>query len=179
MSSPRGFTVWFTGPPGSGKTTLARALTHVLRQRGLERIELLDGDDLRTSLSRDLGFGREDRDENVRRTAFLCEMLNRHGVIALVALVSPYERAREEARGRLRMALVHVGCPLDVLVARDAKGLYRRALAGELTSMTGIDDPYETPTAPDLRVRTDRETTDGSVARVVRMLEDRGLLDAA
>jgi adenylyl-sulfate kinase len=167
------FTVWLTGFSGAGKSTIATSLSAQLAARGLD-IEIIDGDLLRQGLSADLGFSKRDRDENVRRAAWLCTVLNRHGVVTIVALVSPYEEAREQARSQIgRMLLVHVDCRLELLRARDTKGLYGKASRGELTGLTGVDDPYEAPARPDLRVDTGEEPVDGSVRRVLDALEQR------
>jgi adenylyl-sulfate kinase len=177
LSRTPGSTIWLTGLPGSGKTTIARLLAVALRDRGITEVEVLDGDALRAGLSADLGFDRAGRDEQVRRVAYVCELLNRHGVTAVVSLVSPYERAREQARARSAgMILVHVDCPLPVLLKRDPKGLYRKALAGEIEHFTGIDDPYELPERPDLRLRTDEQRPDECVEAVIGLLDERGYL---
>ena len=172
----RGFTVWLTGLSGAGKSTIARMLADHLVELGIE-IEVIDGDLLRQGLSSDLGFSRRDRDENVRRAAWLCTLLNRHGIVAIVALVSPYAAARELARDWIgQMILVHVDCPLDVLRARDPKGLYLKSSQGQMGGLTGIDDPYEVPSAPDLRVDTSSESVDRSVERVLVVLQQRGYI---
>lgn len=172
-----GMTVWFTGLPGAGKTTLAHAVAAVLRARGVERLEVLDGDVIRATLSRGLGFSRQDRELNVQRVGFVCQALNRHDVVTLVALVSPYREGRELVRKDLgRFVEVYVKCPLEVLIQRDPKGLYRRALAGEIPQFTGVSDPYEEPLHPDVVVQTDRETVEQSTQRVVAALERLGYL---
>lgn len=172
--------VWLTGRPGSGKTTIAKALAAELRRRGVLRIELLDGDDLRsTALSRDLGFSREDRDENVRRVGIVAELLARNGVTVLVSLVSPYEATREEVRARIpRFVLVHVDCAAEELERRDPKGHYAKARRGEIAAFTGVSDPYEPPARPDLVIRTDQIDLDASVARVLAHVEGRGYVPA-
>jgi adenylyl-sulfate kinase len=172
----KGFVVWFTGLSGAGKTTAARLLEQRLRASG-ERVEVLDGDVVRTRLSRGLGFSKEDRDENVRRIAFVCELLSRHGVIAVVAAVSPYRSIRDEARARIpNFVEVYVECPLDVLIERDTKGLYRKALAGEIQQFTGISDPYESPLAPEVVLHSALETVEESVENVWTALESLGLI---
>ncbi len=176
-----GTVVWLSGLPGSGKTTIANGVAAELRRRGVERVELLDGDALRaTALSRDLGFSREDRDENVRRVGFVAELLARNGVVAIVSLVSPFEATREEVRARIpRFVLVHVDCAPDVLERRDPKGHYALARRGEIAAFTGVSDLYEAPKRPDLTVRTDRTSVEDAVARVVEHLERAGQLPSA
>ena len=172
-----GVTVWFTGLPGAGKTTLAHAVAGALRRRGVDRLEILDGDVIRTTLSKGLGFSRQDREMNVQRVGFVCQTLNRHDVVALAALVSPYREGRELMRKEIgRFVEVYVKCPLDVLIQRDPKGLYRKALAGEIRQFTGVSDEYEEPLHPDVVVSTDVETVDQSTQRIVSTLERLGYL---
>jgi adenylyl-sulfate kinase len=172
----RGFTIWLTGLSGAGKSTLAEHLTSRLRALDA-KVELLDGDIVRTHLSHGLGFSRQDRDTNIRRIGFVAELLARNGVIVIVAAISPYRDVREEVKRRIRHFIeVHVDCPIEVLTARDTKGLYKRALAGEIGNFTGISDPYESPENPSVVVRSDRETVDESVAKIWRELESQGLL---
>jgi adenylylsulfate kinase len=168
-------TVWLTGLSGAGKSTIADLLVARLGQLG-RPVELLDGDVVRTHLSTGLGFSRQDRDTNVRRVGWVCALLNRHGVDAVVAMISPYRAARDEVRAAVpRFLEVHVDCRLDVLVARDPKGLYRRALAGEIASFTGVSDPYEPPLHPDVVCRTDgAESPDTSANRILDALAARG-----
>lgn len=168
-------TIWLTGLSGAGKSTIARALERRLIDAN-RPVEVLDGDVVRTHLSQGLGFSRDDRDTNVRRIAWVCEVLNRHGVDAVVAAISPYRQARDEARARLsHFVEVYVACPLDVLVERDPKGLYRRALAAEIPHFTGVSDPYEAPLDPEVVCPTDgSETVEQSADRIWRLLEDRG-----
>ena len=143
-----GFTVWFTGLSGSGKSTIAGHLAEALRARGLP-VVVIDGDDVRSGLSADLGFSRADRDTQVRRVGWMCELLTRSGVVALAALVSPYEATRAEVRAAIgRCVVVYVEAPLATLEARDTKGLYREAAAGRVTDLTGVGDPYEPPPMP-------------------------------
>ena len=172
----RGFAVWLTGLSGAGKSTIAEQL--VSRLRALEaKVELLDGDIVRTHLSQGLGFSRQDRDTNIRRIGFVAELLARNGVIVIVAAISPYRAARDEVKRRIcNFVEVHVDCPIEVLTARDTKGLYKRALAGEIGNFTGISDPYESPENPSVVVRSDRETVDESLAKIWREIESRGLL---
>jgi adenylyl-sulfate kinase len=166
-----GLTVWFTGLSSAGKTTISRALHETLLGRGYPS-EWLDGDVLRRELSRDLGFSKEDRNENIRRIAALAEQGTRRGAIVLVSAISPYRAARAEARQRIGNFLeVWVHAPLAVCESRDLKGIYRRARAAELQNVTGIDDPYEHPLAPDIECRTDSETVAESVAKVLDAIE--------
>lgn len=175
MTQQQGFTVWFTGMSGSGKTTLARRLVDELRDRGIRRIELLDGDVIRTHLSRGLGFSKEDRDTNIRRIGWVCQVLTRNGVVAVASAISPYRAVRDEVREQIGAFVeVYVKCPIDVLVERDVKGLYAKALAGEIENFTGISDPYEPPVEPEVVVETDQETVDDSVAKILAALESRG-----
>src|SRR3954452_4563144 len=149
------YTVWFTGLPQSGKSTLAELLVRALRGRGVEAVDLLDGDVVRTELCRGLGFTREDRDENVRRIAFVCKLLNRNGVPAVVAAISPYRVARDAARAQIgRFIEVHCAAGPDDCAARDHKVNWKRARAGQIAHFTGVDDPYEEPLHPELRLDT-------------------------
>ena len=171
-----GFVVWFTGLPSAGKSTLARLLEKTLRDRAWP-VEVLDGDEVRLRLTRGLGFSKEDRDENVRRIAFVAKLLARHGVAAITAAISPYREARDEARRDIgRFVEVYVQCPLDTCIERDVKGLYRRALSGEIANFTGISDPYEAPLAAEVTVATDGEAAEESVARILARLEALGYL---
>ena len=172
-----GFTIWFTGLSGSGKTTVTAIVERELRARG-HRVEVLDGDVVRTHLTRGLGFTRGDRDENIRRVGWVCELLSRNDVIAIAAVISPYRAVRDEVRARIgRFVEVYMEAPLDVLVARDPKGLYRRALAGEVENFTGVSDPYEPPLDPDVICHSDgRESPDESAQRVMRMLARKGYI---
>jgi adenylyl-sulfate kinase len=171
-----GFTLWLTGMSGAGKSTISDELLARFRRAGA-KVELLDGDIVRTNLSQGLGFSREDRDTNIRRIGFVAELLSRNGVIALVAAISPYRSTRDEVKAKIANFIeVHVECPIEVLAARDVKGLYRKALAGEVGNFTGISDPYEPPLAPAVVVRSDRETVAESVDKIWGELERRGLL---
>ncbi|NDJ11575.1 MAG: adenylyl-sulfate kinase [Acidobacteriia bacterium] len=174
----QGFTLWLTGMSGAGKSTVSDMLMDRFRAAGA-KVELLDGDVVRTNLSQGLGFSREDRDTNVRRIGFVAELLSRNGVIAVVAAISPYRATREEVKAKIASFVeVFVDCPLEVLAARDVKGLYKKALAGEVGNFTGISDPYEAPLNPDVVVRSDRETVEVSVDRVWQELIHRGLITA-
>jgi adenylyl-sulfate kinase len=172
----KGFTLWFTGMSGAGKSTISRLMELKLRQFGA-RVEVLDGDVVRTHLSKGLGFSKEDRDENVRRIGFVCELLARNGVIAVAAAISPYRSIRDEVRSRIpNFVEVFVECPVEVLAERDVKGLYRRALAGEIPQFTGISDPYEPPLTPEVIVNSSRETPEESVEKIWATLERLGLV---
>src|SRR5512135_3116872 len=156
MAGEKGFTLWFTGLSGAGKTTISRLLEGHLRERG-SKLEILDGDVVRENLSKGLGFSKEDRDTNIRRIGFVCELLTRNDVVAIAAAISPYRAIRDENRSRVggRFVEVYCRCPIDVLAERDVKGLYKKALAGEIKNFTGVDDPYESPLAPEVTVETD------------------------
>lgn len=170
----KGFTLWLTGMSGAGKSTISDQLMERFRAAGA-KVELLDGDVVRTNLSQGLGFSREDRDINIRRIGFVAELLSRNGVIVVVAAISPYRETREEVKGKIANFLeVFVDCPIEVLAQRDVKGLYKRALAGEVGNFTGISDPYEAPLHPDVTVRSDLETLDESVGKVWAEIERRG-----
>ena len=171
--------VWLTGLPSAGKTTLARRLADELASRR-RAVEVLDGDEVRKRLTRGLGFTREDRDENVRRVAWVAGLLARHGVVAIVALISPYRAVRDEARAEVGdFVEVHVDCAAGECMRRDVKGLYRRALAGEIANFTGVSDPYEPPRAPEVVVHTDGESVETSAQRILDALVARGYLTAA
>ena len=177
----RGFIVWLTGLSGAGKSTLASALAVALKPQ--REIEILDGDEVREHLSKGLGFSREDRDVNVQRIGFVARTLAKHGVGVVTAAISPYAETRAAVRAAavqrdIAFLEVYAHASLDALIARDPKGLYRRALAGEVTHFTGVSDPYEAPTAPDVEVHTDRETVAQSIAKIVDALRARGLVEA-
>ncbi|SRR5260370_12377088 len=162
-----GLTVWLTGLSSAGKTTISRMVCERLSSLG-HPVEWLDGDVVRQRLSKGLGFSKEDRDENIRRIGFVAELLTRNGVIVLVSAISPYRDVREEVRRRIgNFVEVYVHAPLEVCEQRDVNGVYRRARAGEIRNVTGLDDPYEPPPAPDVECRTDRETVSESAAKVL------------
>lgn len=173
----KGFTIWFTGLSGSGKSTVSRLVEKELRARGF-KVEVLDGDVVRENLSKGLGFSKEDRDTNIRRIGFVCELLTRNGVVAIAAAISPYRAIRDENRARIgRFVEVYMNCPLDVLMQRDVKGLYKKALAGEIKNFTGVDDPYEPPLRPEVALETDKESSLQSAARVMAKLKEMGYLN--
>lgn len=180
MSNHTGFTVWFTGLSGAGKTTLAAALVGELGRRGL-KLEVLDGDEVRTNLSKGLGFSKEDRDTNIRRIGYVARLLARNGAGVIAAVISPYREVRNEVRGSIEaegaaFIEVFVKCPVDVLAERDVKGLYKKALAGEIKEFTGVSDPYEEPLDPEVVVETDRETIEQSARKVIDELLRRGFV---
>ena len=178
MTSPAAFTLWLTGLSGSGKSTLARGLSAHFTALGL-RHERLDGDELRLTLCRDLGFSKEDRDENVRRIAQRARELNEAHATAIVAAIAPYREARAKARVACgRFVEVFVDCSLDTLVKRDPKGLYKRALAGELAHFSGVSDPYEPPERPEIYLNSERQSEEESLALLVQGLTDLGYLVA-
>ncbi len=167
----RGLTVWFTGLSSAGKSTIARGVYSALEGRGAA-VVLLDGDELRRTFCHDLGFSKQDRDENIRRIGFIAELAVRRGEVALVAAISPYRELRQEVRTAINdFVEVYVNAPLAIAESRDLKGIYRRCRAGELHGVTGIDDPYEVPLAPEVECRTDSESISESVARVIRAIE--------
>lgn len=175
---PKAFTLWFTGLSGSGKTTLARRAEETLLERGM-KVEVLDGDLVRTNLSKGLGYSKEDRDTNIRRVGFVCHLLTRNDVVAIAACISPYREVRDENRRLLgRFVEVYCKCPLEALKARDAKGLYAKAERGEIPNFTGVSDPYEEPLNPEVIVETDQETEDESAGKIIRTLELMGLIPA-
>ncbi len=166
-----GFSLWFTGLSGAGKSTLANLAAEELRKRS-HRVEVLDGDEVRASLSKGLGFSKEDRDINIRRIGYVSQLLARNGVIAISAAISPYRNIRDEVRRQHRLFFeVYVKCPLKTLVERDVKGLYRKALNGDISNFTGVSDPYEAPLNPELVVETGCESREESVAKLIAALE--------
>ena len=174
-----GFTIWFTGLSGSGKSTLSEVIEQRLKTRG-RNVEILDGDIVRTHLSKGLGFSKEDRDTNIKRIAFVCGLLTRNDVACISAAISPYRETRAWARNHIgNFVEVYVKCPIDVCRQRDVKGLYKLADEGKIKGFTGVDDPYEEPEHPELIVETDKETVDESVARIFAKLEELGYLEAA
>ncbi|GCE27241.1 adenylyl-sulfate kinase [Dictyobacter alpinus] len=172
-----GFTIWFTGLSGAGKSTLSEIIEQRLRARG-RNVEVLDGDVVRTHLSKGLGFSKEDRDTNIKRIAFVCGLLTRNGVVCISAAISPYREAREWARQEIgNFVEIYVKCPLDVCRQRDVKGLYKLVDEGKVKNFTGVDDPYEEPENPELVIETDKESIEESVARIFARLEELGYLE--
>jgi len=175
-TQPKGFCIWFTGLSGAGKSTLSRAVAQIIRNRG-RNVEILDGDEVRENLSKGLGFSREDRDTNIRRIGYVCHLLARNGVVAVSAAISPYRNIRDENRARIKDFIeVFAKCPLDVLVQRDVKGLYKKAMAGEIKNFTGVSDPYEEPLHPEIVVETDKESPQQSAQKIIAYLEKHGWL---
>jgi len=172
-----GFTLWFTGLSGAGKSTLSNAVAEELRRRG-RSVERLDGDEVRERLSRGLGFTKQDRDENVRRIGFVARLLSRNGTVAIAAAISPYREVRDEVRRTHDAPFVEifVECPLEVLITRDPKGLYAKALRGDIANFSGVSDPYEPPLQADITVHTGSESVEASRDTVLRWLEERHLI---
>ena len=167
----KGFTLWFTGLPCSGKSTLARHIEEIILERGMN-VEVLDGDEVREMLGRGLGFSKKDRDINIRRIGYVCKLLARNNTVAIGAAISPYKDVRDEVRGwHERFIEVYVKAPIDVLTERDVKGMYKKALAGEIKNFTGVNDPYEPPDNPEVLLETDKETAEESVQKIIRTLE--------
>jgi len=178
--SEKGIVIWLTGLSGAGKSTLAQSIAGHLSDRG-RKVEILDGDEVRENLSRGLGFSREDRDTNVRRIGFVARLLARNGVTVLAAAISPYQQSRDDVRSQIesdgaRFLEVFVRCPLDTLIARDVKGLYKRALAGEIANFTGVSDPYEEPLTPDIVVDSSLESISHSAGRILARLDEIDLI---
>jgi adenylylsulfate kinase len=175
MNHDQGFVLWLTGLSGAGKSTVAAKLGPALAERG-HRVELLDGDEVRTNLCQGLGFSREDRDTNIARIGYVAGKLAKHGVAVLVAAISPYRQARDRVRAEVdNFVEIHVAAPVSTCAERDVKGLYAKALAGEIKHFTGVSDPYEPPLAPEIVLHTEAETVDESVEQVVAWLETAGL----
>ncbi|MBM3305260.1 MAG: adenylyl-sulfate kinase [Candidatus Aminicenantes bacterium] len=170
-----GFTLWFTGLPCSGKSTVGDGVAAILKEKGF-RVELLDGDVVRKELTRDLGFSKKDRDENIARVTFVAKLLSRNGVATLVSFISPYRELRDRARqGTTNFVEVYTKCPVEVCIRRDVKGMYQKAIKGEIKEFTGVSDPYEEPLNPEIVLETDKETVDESVAKVIKRLGELGL----
>jgi adenylylsulfate kinase len=176
MTKQKGVTIWFTGLSGAGKTTITQALAAQLQENKFS-FEILDGDVIRQNLTKGLGFSKEDRDENIRRIGFVANLLTKHGAIVLVSAISPYQSIRQEVREKIgNFVEVFVNAPLATCESRDVKGLYKKARAGEIKGFTGIDDPYESPINPEIECRTDLETLEESVAKVITKLKELGYL---
>lgn len=174
----KGFTLWFTGLSGSGKSTLAERLRDTLLERGM-KVEVLDGDIVRQNLSKGLGFSKEDRDTNIRRIGFVCHLLTRNDVVAIGAAISPYKAIRDENRKLIgRFVEVYCKCDIETLKGRDPKGLYEKALRGEIKNFTGVSDPYEAPENPEVIVDTASEDADASVNKILLTLEQLGYIPA-
>lgn len=177
--SQKGFTLWFTGLSGAGKSTLSAIIEEDLQRRGL-KVEILDGDVVRTNLSKGLGFSKEDRDTNIRRIGFVCHLLSRNGVAAISAAISPYRDIRDEVRKMIgNFVEVYVQCPLDVCVKRDVKGLYAKAMSGEIPVFTGVSDPYEEPLNPEVIVDSSTETPEQSARKILAKLEELSYIPVA
>jgi len=172
----KGLTLWFTGLSGSGKSTVSGILEARLRALGA-KVEVLDGDVVRTHLSKGLGFSKEDRDTNIRRIGFVCHLLSRNGVIAIAAAISPYRETRDWVRSQVEHFIeIYAHCPLEKLIERDVKGLYKKALAGEIKEFTGVSDPYEPPHNPEVTINTHLETPEESANKIWAKLEEMKLL---
>lgn len=179
MNQQQGFVLWMTGLSGAGKTTIALELLRQLNGRGL-KLERLDGDVVRESLTKDLGFTAEDRRKNIERVTFVAKLLSRNGVGCICSFISPYQAVRDHVRAETTHFLeVFVDAPLEVVIDRDVKGLYKKALDGEIPHFTGISDPFEAPENPDIHLRTDQETVAESAAKIIAELEARGLIPLA
>ena len=178
--SDNGFCLWFTGLSGSGKTTITTLLVKELRRRG-SKLEVLDGDIVRENLSKGLGFSKEDRDTNIRRIAFVADLLSRNGVPVITAAISPYRDIRDEARQKMdgRFIEIYTKAPLEVCEERDVKGLYAKARAGEIKEFTGISDPYEPPEDPEIVIETDKQSPEESAQQILDYLAERGLIPAS
>ncbi len=170
----KGFTLWFTGLSGVGKSTLSTLVAAELRRRGV-KVEILDGDEVRTNLSKGLGFSKEDRDTNIKRIGYVCKLLTRNGVVAISAAISPYKDIRDYNRQQIgNFVEVYVKCSIEALTRRDVKGLYKKALAGELPNFTGVSDPYEPPTSPEITVDSEHQTVQESLQAILNHLEHHG-----
>ena len=177
MADDKGFTLWFTGLSGAGKTTISLIVEDAIREKG-SNIEILDGDVVRENLSKGLGFSKEDRDTNIRRIAFVADLLSRNGTPVITAAISPYRDIRDEAREMMgdRFIEVYVNASVEACAERDVKGLYEKAFKGEIKEFTGVSDPYEPPLNAEITVETENEEPDQSAAKIISYLEERGLL---
>ena len=172
----KGVTVWFTGLSGAGKSTIAEKLAKVLKERG-RKVEIMDGDVVRTNLSKGLGFSKEDRDINIRRIGFVCDLLARNGVVAIAAAISPYREVRDENRANTENFLeVYVECSIEELTRRDVKGIYDKALKGESKNFTGISDPYEAPLNPEVTLNSETQNEEESLKILIAKMEELGYL---
>lgn len=172
------YTLWFTGLSGAGKSTLSVLVAEELRKRG-QRVEILDGDEVRTNLSKGLGFSKEDRDTNIKRIGYVCKLLTRNGVWAISAAISPYREVRDYNRQQIGNFIeIYVECSIEKLSERDVKGLYKKALAGEIKNFTGVSDPYEPPLKPEITVSSEKETVEQSFQKIISYLETKGFIPA-
>ena len=172
----QGFTLWFTGLSGAGKSTLAGLVAEELRRRGC-RVEILDGDEVRTNLSKGLGFSKEDRDTNIKRIGYVCKLLSRNGVVAISAAISPYREVRDYNRQQIGTFIeVYVHCSIEELTRRDVKGLYKKALAGEIQNFTGVSDPYEPPLNPEILLDSEKQSVQESLQMILGYLEEHGFI---
>jgi adenylylsulfate kinase len=180
MADEKGFTLWFTGLSGAGKTTISEIVERELRARG-SKVEILDGDIVRENLSKGLGFSKEDRDTNIRRIAFVADLLSRNGVPVITAAISPYREIRDEARELMgdRFIEVFVKASVEVCAERDVKGLYEKAFKGEIKEFTGVSDPYEPPLNPELTLDTEHDSAEEDAKKILTLLEERQLIPAA
>ena len=180
MADEKGFTLWFTGLSGAGKTTISEIVERELRARG-SKVEVLDGDVVRENLSKGLGFSKEDRDTNIRRIAFVADLLSRNGVPVITAAISPYREIRDEARETMgdRFIEVFVKASVEVCAERDVKGLYEKAFKGEIKEFTGVSDPYEPPLNPELTLDTEHDSAEEDAQKILTLLEERQLIPAA
>jgi adenylyl-sulfate kinase len=179
MSEHPGFVLWFTGLSGSGKSTLTRMLEPELRKRGC-KVEILDGDEVRENLSKGLGFSKEDRDTNIRRIGYVAKLLARNGVVAMTAAISPYAEVRRQVRAMSnKFVEVYAECSVEELTRRDVKGLYAKALSGEIKNFTGISDPYEAPESPEVKINSESQDPEESLKQILGYLESNGLIPAA
>ena len=177
MKNQKGFTAWFTGLPCCGKTTVADKVAKILKDKGY-KVERLDGDIVREGLTSDLGFSKEDRNENIKRVTFVAKLLTRNGVAVLATFVSPYKERRNKSRKEIgNFVEIYVKCPIELCKKRDVKGMYKKALAGEIKDFTGVDDPYEEPDNPELILDTDAESVDESVEKVLKKLDELGYIE--
>ena len=177
MNDP-GTVLWFTGLSGSGKSTLSRLIENELRDRDLN-VEVLDGDEVRENLSKGLGFSKEDRDTNIRRIGYVARLLSRNGTITITAAISPYAEVRNQCRSMCgNFVEIHTDCSIEELTRRDVKGLYAKALAGEIKNFTGISDPYEAPESPEIRVNSETQTAEESLEVILKWLEENGTIPA-
>jgi adenylylsulfate kinase len=184
MSARKGFCLWFTGLSGAGKSTVSGAVHHALQERGITNVELLDGDEVRTHLTKGLGFSKEDRDTNVLRIGWVCQLLAKHGVPCMTAAISPYRDIRgqvremvEKAAGKGAFIEVFVNASVEECARRDVKGLYAKAMKGEIPQFTGVSDPYEAPETPEVELVTEHEELEESVAKVLAYLEQNGFIE--